>query len=129
MPEVATFRAKTLNNFTRVIHFNWLAKWNCCLLVVNIIGNQCCTRVLLYAKMLKETENEETKLFCHILIFGGISNRGGGGNLGPPSGYAYDCNFNPICDNKILCAFLLVCPCVHVNATRMVLFCMIMLNM
>ena len=34
-----------------------------------------------------------------------------GGAL-PPPGYAYDCNFNPICDIKILGDFLLVCPCV-----------------
>ena len=30
------------------------------------------TRVLLYAKMLKETENEETRLFCQIFVIGGI---------------------------------------------------------
>ena len=46
----------------------------------------------------------------------------------PPPGYAYDCNFNTTCDIKILCAFLLVCPCVHVKATLMVLFYMIKLN-
>ena len=39
------------------------------------------------------------------------------GPLGLPIGLAYDCNFNPISDIKILCAFLLVCPCVYVNAT------------
>ena len=32
-------------------------------LVVNIIVNYCCTRVLLYAKMLKEAETEETIVF------------------------------------------------------------------
>ena len=42
-------------------------------LVVNIIVDYCCTRVLLYEKMLKETETEETRLFCYILIIGGIS--------------------------------------------------------
>ena len=61
-PEIATFRIKTLN-FTWVIH--WLAKielrgpgtpGSILLLFVNY----CCTRVLLYAKMLKETETEET---------------------------------------------------------------------
>ena len=51
------------------------------------------------------------------------------GPLGPSNGYAYDGNFNPICDIKILCAFLLVWPCVYVNATLMVLFCMIILDM
>ena len=30
-------------------------------------------RVLLYAKMLKETENEETRLFCQTFVIGGIS--------------------------------------------------------
>ena len=78
--------------------------------------------------MLKETENQETRLFCHIFIIGGISIEGDPGSLVPP-GYAYSCNFNAICDIKILCAFLLVCPCVHVRPTLMVLFCMIMLNM
>ena len=36
---------------------------------------------------------------------------------------------NAICDSKILYAFLLVCPCVHIKATLMVPFCMIMLSM
>ena len=30
-------------------------------------------RVLVYAKMLKETENEETRFFCQIFVIGGIS--------------------------------------------------------
>ena len=47
-------------------------------MVVSIIGNYCCTRVVLYAKMLNETENEETSLYCHIFIIGGILIRGGG---------------------------------------------------
>ena len=38
-------------------------------LVVNIIDNYCCTRVLFYANMLKETEDEETRLFVTILSF------------------------------------------------------------
>ena len=60
--EVATFRTKTVY-FTRVIHLNWLAK-------IKLRGpgrhdrqivvNYCFTRVLLYAKMLRETETEET---------------------------------------------------------------------
>ena len=75
--------------------------------------------------MLKETENEEIRLFCHIFIFGGISI---GGTGAPAPGYAYDCNFNAICVIKILCAFLLVGPSVYVKATLMVLFYMIMLN-
>ena len=77
--------------------------------------------------MLKETKNEETRLFCHISIIVGIST-GGRGPPAPPS-YAYDCNFNAICDIKILHDFLLVCTCVHVKMTPMVLFCMMMLNM
>ena len=75
--------------------------------------------------MLKETENEETRLFCHIFLIDGTSIGGGGRAPWGPPGYAYDCNFNAICDIKILCAFLLVCPCVYVTATLMVLFCMI----
>ena len=43
---------------------------------------------LLYAKMLKETETEETIVFfCGIFNIGSIS-IGGGGGPGPP-GYAY----------------------------------------
>ena len=38
---------------------------------------------MLYAKMLKETETEETRLFCHILIIGSISVGGGAGSLAP----------------------------------------------
>ena len=57
--------------------------------------------------MLKEIE--ETRLFCHIFIFGGISI---GWRRGPPApSYAYDCNFNAICDIKILCAYLPSCVC------------------
>ena len=40
---------------------------------MNIIVNYCCTRVLLYSKTLEETETEETKLFCDIIVIGGIS--------------------------------------------------------
>ena len=36
------------------------------------IVNYCCTRVLLYAKILKEIENKETRLFCQIFVIGGI---------------------------------------------------------
>ena len=31
-----------------------------------------CMHVLLYADMLKETKNEETRLFCQIFVIGGI---------------------------------------------------------
>ena len=53
-------------------------------LVVNTIVNYCCTQ-----KMLKETETDETIVFCHIFIIGSISIGGGLGPLNPPSGYAY----------------------------------------
>ena len=46
----------------------WLSK----LLIVNY----CCTRVLLYAKMLKKTENEETRFFWQIFAIGGIVTEG-----------------------------------------------------
>ena len=61
--------------------------------------------------------------FCHIFFTDGISIGGA-----PPS-YAYDCNFKAICDTKILYAFLIVCSCVYVKATIVVLFCMIMLKL
>ena len=67
-PEGATFRTKSFH-FTRVIHFNWLAKSNWCgpgLLVVNIIGNYCCTLVLLYAKMLKKKKMKKYKVLAHF---------------------------------------------------------------
>ena len=60
--------------------------------------------------------------FLSLVVF-----RMGKGGRAP--GYAYNCNFNAICDIKIFCPFLLVGACVHVKVTLMVLFCMIMLNM
>ena len=100
-------------------------------LVVNVIVNYCCTRVLLYAKMLKENENEKTRLFCHILIFDGISIGGGGERApwAPLLTMPMIVTLMLFYDIKILCAFLLVCPCVPIKATLMVLFCMIMLSM
>ena len=94
-PEVATFRTKTLD-FTLVIRLNWLEKnelkgcawpWGrqVYLLLITVVRVYC----LLYAKMLKETENEETMLFCQIFVIGGISIEGIG-PPGPPPGYAYD---------------------------------------
>ena len=49
-----------------------------------------CTRVLLYAKMLKETENEETRLFFKFLTL--LAFRFIGGTQAPwaSPGYAYD---------------------------------------
>ena len=88
-PEVATVRAKTLN-FTRVIHFNWSAKIELREpgpLVVNIIVNYCCTRILFYTKRDEKTETEETiGFFYHVFINGGILIWGGDG---PLFGYAY----------------------------------------
>ena len=48
------------------------APWSSILFIVNY----CCTRGLLYAKMLKETENEETRFFSQIFVIGGISIEG-----------------------------------------------------
>ena len=57
-------------------------------LVVNIIVNYCCTCVLLWPKMLKETETEETKPF--LSHFYHLWHFDWGGKLsGPLSGYAY----------------------------------------
>ena len=50
------------------------------------IFDYCCMRVrrvLLYAKMLKEAENKETRLFCQIFVIGGIFIEGEG-PPGPP---------------------------------------------
>ena len=61
--------------------------------MVTIIVNCCCTRVLLYAKKLKETETEETIGFCHIFIIGGILIAAPCPPPPPPPhpGYAYGC--------------------------------------
>ena len=78
MPEVANFRTKTFD-FTLVIRLNWSEKielMGCAGPRGLFIVNYCCTRVLLYAKMLKETENEETRLFCQTFVIGGISIEG-----------------------------------------------------
>ena len=49
-------------------------------------GREYYWQLLLYAKMLKETENEETRLFCHIFIIGGISIGGDPDHLSPCGG-------------------------------------------
>ena len=56
-------------------------------MVVNLIRNYCFTRVLLYAKMLKETEAKETISCFHIFVISGISIGQGAGHL-PPSSVA-----------------------------------------
>ena len=64
------------------MHLNWSVKnWlrGPGPLVVNSIVNYCWTRVLKYSKMLKETETEVTRLFCHIFIIRDISIGGVGG--------------------------------------------------
>ena len=77
------------------------------------------------AKMLKKLKTKKRDFFVTFLSLVAFQL----GGPGPPApGYAYNCNFNATCDIKILCAFLLVCPSVHVKATLMVLFRMIMLN-
>ena len=53
------------------------------LLLITVVRVYCCTRVLLYAKMLKETENEETRLFCQIFAMVVFRLRGPG-PPGPP---------------------------------------------
>ena len=83
------------------------------LLVVNIIVNYLCTRVLLYAKMLKETENEEARLFCHIFLIAGILIKEEPGPLGPSLAMLMIVTSMLFCNIKILCAFLFGCPCVH----------------
>ena len=51
--------------------------------------NYCCMRVLLYAKMLKETKTEETIVFFVTFLSLVAFQLGCPGPLGPPSGYAY----------------------------------------
>ena len=76
-PEVATFRTKNLISpwlYLSIGWKNWIkgerrAPWLSILFIVNYYS----TRVLSYAKMLKETENEKTRLFCQICVIGGIS--------------------------------------------------------
>ena len=112
---MATFRTKPFN-FTWVIHFNRLAKSNYGgprLLVVNIIGNYCCMRVLLYAKILKKTENKETRLFVTFLLL--VAFRFWGTRAPCPPSYAYDGNFDAIHDFKILCGF---CACLPLCASQ-----------
>ena len=91
----SNFRTKLLD-FTLVVRLNWLEKielrgyagppWSSVLFIVNYY----CTRVLLYAKMLKETENEETRCFlsnfCHWWHF----NWEVPSSLGYSPGYAND---------------------------------------
>ena len=78
--EVATFRTKALD-FTLVIRLNWSEKINLGgapgPLVVNIIYcYYCCTRVLLYAKVLKKLKINKQDFFCQIFVIGGISIEG-----------------------------------------------------
>ena len=54
------------------------------------IVNYCCKRVLLYAKMQKETETEKRGLFCHSFIIGVISIGGGAGPLATPMSERWD---------------------------------------
>ena len=60
--------------------------------------------------MLKETENEETKLFCHIFIIGGILiGEGGPGLLAPLATPTIITSMVFVILIKILYAFLLLC--------------------
>ena len=60
-----TFKLDGKNLIKEVRRAPWLS--------VLFIVNYCCTRVLLYAKMLKETGNEEPRFFCQIFVIGGTS--------------------------------------------------------
>ena len=60
------------------------------LMLVNIIGNYCCTGVLLYARMQTKTKNGETRLFCQIFFIDGISIKSGGLLVSFLPGYASD---------------------------------------
>ena len=62
------------------------ALWSSILFIVNY----CCTRELLYAKMLKKTENVETRFFCQIFVIAGISIEGARAPEPPPLGYVFD---------------------------------------
>ena len=72
-------------------HLNWWAKiefwgrpfW------INIIVEYCSTRVLLYAKMLKETETEEAIVFLVTFLSLVAFQLEGGRAPCPPPGYAY----------------------------------------
>ena len=98
-PEVATLRTKTVD-FTLVTRLNWFEKIElrgCAgppgcqyyLLLITVVRVYCCTRVLLYPKMLKETENEETSFFGKFLSLMAFQLRGPE-HSGPPPGFAYD---------------------------------------
>ena len=72
------------SNFTRIIHLNWLAKFELSgpeFPGRQYIVNYCYARVLLYAKMLKESETEEARRFCYLFLIGEISIGEGGGPL------------------------------------------------
>ena len=77
-PETPTFRTKILD-FILVIRLNWLKKIEL-RRYARPPGRQyyllLITVVRVYAKMLKETENEETRFFCQIFVIGGISIEG-----------------------------------------------------
>ena len=56
------------------------------LLLITVVRGCCCTL------MLKETENEETRLFCQIFVIGGILIEGARAPWATPlaTGYAYN---------------------------------------
>ena len=64
---------------------------------INIIIDYCCTRVLLYAKMLKETE--ETIVFFVTFLSLVAFQLGGAGPLGPP--LATPMNSKQICNHRM----------------------------
>ena len=79
--------------------------------------------------MLKETKNEKTILFCHIFIIGVILIGRGGEPPAPPFATPMIVTSMLFVILRFCMPFLLVRTCVHVKASLMILFCMIMLNM
>ena len=77
--------------------------------------------------MPKETENEETRPFHHTFIICGISI--GVGGRPPPLATPMIVTPMLFVILRFCVFFLLVYPCVHVEAMLMVLFCIIILNM
>ena len=80
-PEIATFRTKTIHFFQVYVYIGWqkLILGVPGPLVFNIVVRYWCKR-----KTLKETETEETRLFCHIFVIGKISIGVGKARLAKP---------------------------------------------
>ena len=68
---------------------------------LNTIVNYCCTGVLLYGKMLKESEAEETTVFF-VTFLSWVAFQLGGpwAPPPPPPGYAYDLSSLTVASKK-----------------------------